>query len=93
MKHDPITQIKDLAAHTVSTYGSVGDQSYVTGHAAAMDAREILAVIDSMIFMELYQCEVCEEYSEGGEICPHCDEDSLIKIQAISKRRRRGARK
>jgi hypothetical protein len=85
---DPINQIQEFAAHTVATYGSVGEGSYVTGHAAAQDAKAILAVIDCMIFLEIYQCDECGRYQGVLDLCHYCGGEPT-KVQAISKRKKK----
>lgn len=93
MPYDPINQIKTLAAHTVSTYDSVGGQSYVTGLAAARDARAIIDTIEHMRYIDVYECDECGEFyhlgglaGDGSTIC--CRSGST-KFQIISKRKKK----
>lgn len=92
MNPDPINQIEGLAARTVELYGSVSGQSYVTGHAAAQDARKVLAVIDGMVFYDLYQCDECGRVYDFLDLCNYCGGD-VTALTVLSKRRKRGARK
>lgn len=88
MNPDPINQIEELVAHTVSTYGGVSGHSYVTGHAAAMDARQIQAVLDRIVWVELYQCDECGRVHEVFDLCNYCGGE-VTAITVLSKRRKR----
>lgn len=89
---DPLNQIRELAAHTVELYGSVSGGSYVTGHAAAIDAREIMHEIDSITLITIYQCDECGKYHDHFDLCYYCGGE-VTDVQLLSKRRKRGARK
>lgn len=90
---DPINQINEFAAHTVSTYGSVGGSSYVTGHAAAMDAKAILDVLERMIYVDIYECDGCGIYYDAFDLAEdqstRCCGTGTFLLRAISKRMKR----
>lgn len=88
MAPDPLEQIEAIAAHTISTYDGVsGDISWVTGFAAAADAKEIVALVARIQIIDMWQCDECEAFvdSLAGGKCPLCY-SGVTRMMVINRR-------
>ena len=94
MPNDPLNQVRELAEHTVNTYGGSAS-SYVTGHAAMQDAKAILAWLDGISVRTIWQCQDCEELSDAivDGRCPFEDCRGKVAVLTVIQRRRRARKR
>lgn len=90
---DPLSQVRELAEHTVQTY-STSAGSYVTGYAAMQDAKELLVWLAGVKVLTIWQCQECEELVDAivGGRCPYEDCRGKVEVLTVIKEKRRGAR-
>lgn len=95
MPNDPLNQVRELAEHTIKTYGDITGYSFVTGHSAAEDAKAILKWLDGISVRTIWQCQECEEFSDeiANGRCPYEDCRGPVAVLTVIQRRRRARKR